>query len=145
MVDRPRLVLLLQRVTGELAYLQQRAVEDLAARRLDDVWMSGLKYRFVTVIEAIVNVAQHLCASEGWGPPRDNGDAVRLLGRQGVVPDELAGRLAAAVGFRNILVHGYAAVDDERVVARLGDLDDIDAFVAAVSRWVMAQEADEGG
>lgn len=81
----------------------------------------------------------------GLGPPRDNGDAVRLLGRQGVVPDGLAGRLAAAVGFRDILVHGYAAVDDERVVARLGDLDDIEAFVAAVSRWVMAQEADEGG
>ena len=145
MVDRPRLVLLLQRVTGELAYLQARASEDRRALAADDERLSGLKYRFVTVIEAVVNVAQHVCASEGWGPPKDNGDAVRLLGRHEVLSPDLAGRLARAVGFRNVLVHGYATVDDAQVVARLDDLPDFDAFVAAVTRWLMAGPADEAG
>ena len=39
---------------------------------------AGVKYTFVTAIEACVDVAQHICATEGWGPPTDNGDAVRL-------------------------------------------------------------------
>lgn len=41
--------------------------------------------------------------------------------------------MAQAVRFRNVLVHGYAVVDDRRVVAYLQQLDDIDAFVAALS------------
>ena len=140
MADLPPLVLLLRRVTGELAHLQQRAEEDVASRRLDDIWLSGVKYRLDTVVEAVVDVAQHVCASQGW-EPSDNADALRLLGRHDVVPDELAERLAAAATFQGILVHDYTAVDDDRVVAGLGELDDIEAFVAEVSRWVMLQEA----
>jgi uncharacterized protein YutE (UPF0331/DUF86 family) len=139
MADLPPLVPLLRRVTGELAYLQERAGEDVASRRLDEIWMSGLKYRFVTVVEAIVNVAQQVCASQGW-EPSNNVDAVRLLGDHDVVPDELADRLAAAASFQESLVHDDTAVDDDRVVAGLGELDDIEAFVAEVSRWVMLQE-----
>lgn len=141
MVDRDRVALMAQRITNELAYLQARAEEDRATLRADAVWLAGLKYKFVTTIEGVVNVAQHLCASEGWGPPRDNGDAVRLLGRHGVLDAGLAEEVARAVGFRNLLVHQYADVDDDRVVGQLDHLGDLDAFVASVSTWVRAQPA----
>lgn len=39
-----------------------------------------------------------------------------------------------AVGFRNVLVHEYVTVDDAVVLARLTDLEDLDAFVTAMSR-----------
>jgi len=74
----------------------RRAGEDRHALQADAERLSGLKYRYVTTIEGLINVAQHLCASEGWGPPADNGDAVRLVGAHGVVDDALAGRLAAS-------------------------------------------------
>ena len=139
MVDERRLARLLQRVTNELSYLQARAGEDRAALRADTERLSGLKYRFVTTIEGIINVAQHLCASEGWGPPTDNGDAVRLAGAHGVVDKELADRLVAAVGFRNLLVHQYADIDDARVVAFLDRIGDLGAFVTEVSAWLAEQ------
>lgn len=47
---------------------------------------------------------------------------------------ELATVLAGAVGFRNVLVHDYAEVDDRRVVAHLQFLPDLRAFVAAMTR-----------
>src|ERR1700684_1195956 len=31
--------------------------------------LRGVKYTFVTAIEACVDGAQHICATEGWGPP----------------------------------------------------------------------------
>ncbi|CAN5317398.1 hypothetical protein BH24ACT9_BH24ACT9_00550 [soil metagenome] len=37
-----------------------------------------------------------------------------------------------AVGFRNVLVHEYVAVDDAVVVTRLKDLSDLDGFVRAI-------------
>jgi uncharacterized protein YutE (UPF0331/DUF86 family) len=100
-----------------------------------------VKYTFVTTIEAMVDVTQHVCATEGWGPPSTNADAVRVLGRHRVLDPNLAARLAAAVGFRNVLVHEYVTVDDGIVVARLGDLSELDAFVAAIATWLEADRA----
>jgi uncharacterized protein YutE (UPF0331/DUF86 family) len=97
---------------------------------------AGVKYTFVTAIEACVDVAQHICAAEGWGPPADNGDAVRLLGEHGVLAAGLAASVRKAVGFRSVLVHEYVEVDDTVVIGRLADLGDLDAFVQAVAQYV---------
>ena len=107
-----------------------------AARRRDPVWLPGIKYLMITAIEGCIDVAQHLCSSEGWGPPSDNGHAVRLLGRHGVLEQPLADRLGQAVGFREVLVHEHVDVDDAIVVERLGDLSDLTEFLRAVAVWL---------
>jgi uncharacterized protein YutE (UPF0331/DUF86 family) len=45
--------------------------------------------------------------------------------------------MATAVGFRNVLGHQYAAVDDSRVIAQLDDLNDFHDFVAQVGAWLL--------
>lgn len=105
-------------------------------RRSDPLWLRGIKYAFVTAIEAVVDVAQHVCSTRGWGPPRDNGDAVRLLGAHGAISAEVASSIRQAVGFRNVLVHGYVEVDDTVVVARIDDLADIDACIREMTAFV---------
>ncbi|MBA2323797.1 MAG: DUF86 domain-containing protein [Pseudonocardiales bacterium] len=140
MVDEVRVLRLLRSVTDDLAVLGDEAGAD-QQRRADPLWLRGVKYTFVTAIEACVDVAQHICASEGWGPPADNGDAIRLLGAHGVVAPELADRVRQAVGFRNVLVHEYFQVDDGIVVRRLDDPSDLAEFVAAVVTWTSAGPA----
>jgi len=135
-VDERRVRRLLQRLADDLAWLAERRAGDRIALRADADRLAALKYRFITAIEGIVNVAQHLCASEGWGPPASNADAMRVLGRHDVIGAELAEVLARAVGFRNVLVHGYVEVDDDLVVAQLDHVGALDAFVGAVSQWM---------
>jgi uncharacterized protein YutE (UPF0331/DUF86 family) len=137
-VDERRVRRLLQRVSEDLTYLRPRAASDRESIRSDPDRLAALKYVFVTAIEGCLDVAQHLCASEGWGPPATNADALRLLGRHAVISPDLAEALARAVGFRNVLVHGYADVDDRLVVAQLDRLGDLERFVAAVSRFAGA-------
>jgi uncharacterized protein YutE (UPF0331/DUF86 family) len=140
MVDEARVLRLLRGVTDDIAVLKREAAAGQERRR-DPIWLRGVKYTFVTAIEACVDVAQHICAAQGWGPPADNGDAVRLLGKHGVLDAGLADSVRKAVGFRNVLVHEYVRVDDAIVVARLGDLSDLEGFVREVaayatsSRW----------
>ncbi|MDQ2881279.1 MAG: DUF86 domain-containing protein [Actinomycetota bacterium] len=140
MVDEVRVLRLLRSISDDLAVLRAEASAD-PGRQADPLWLRGVKYTFVTAIEASVDVAQHMCASQGWGPPRDNGDAIRLLGAHGVLCADLADRLRRAVGFRNVLVHDYVEVDDDIVLERLANLSDLDDFVAVVAAWVLPEGA----
>jgi uncharacterized protein YutE (UPF0331/DUF86 family) len=128
-VDPERLHRLLRRVTDDLAVLRSYAETPAGDLVGDDVRMGHVKYTFVTLLEGCIDAAQHVCAAEGWGPADSNAAAMLLLARHGVLSGEQAAALAQTVRFRNVLVHGYADVDDRRVVAYLRQLEDIAVFV----------------
>jgi uncharacterized protein YutE (UPF0331/DUF86 family) len=133
MVDPERLHRILRRITDDVATLRGYTGRPADTVRSDAAALGHVKYLFVTALEGCVDAAQHVCASEGYGPPDTNADAMRVLGDHGVLSDALAQQMAKAVGFRNVLVRGYLDVDDERVVSYLKELDDLDAFVDAVA------------
>lgn len=138
MVDEGRVARLLRGVDeriGRLAEEQPNAVD----RRTDDLWMDAIKYLFVTAIEGCIDVAHHVLASERWAAPDTNAGAFDVLRRHDVVDAQLARRMASAVGFRNVLVHQYAIVDDDRVIEALDGLDDLRLFIASVSTWLTKQ------
>lgn len=129
---------LLRGITDSLASLQreQSATDD---RRADPLWLPGIKYLMIAAIEGCIDVAQHVCSAEKWGPPRDNGDAMRILGERTVLDGPTADALRRAVGFRNVLVHEYVEVDDAIVLVRLADLVDLDRFVVESATWLAHQ------
>lgn len=138
MVDAERLSRTLARVSSDVAAL--RATARGTDLRADAVRLQAVKYGFVTAIDGCARAAQHVVASEGLAMPESNADAVRALGRDGLIDAELAESVARAVGFRNVLVHQYAEVDDSRVVANLSLLDDLDAFVSQLAAWAARQQ-----
>lgn len=134
-VDEVRVFRLLRAITDDLAVLRQES-DASEERRADPMWLRGVKYTFVTSIEACVDIAQHICSAQGWGPPADNGDAMKVLGRHGIVTAASSDAMRNAVGFRNVLVHEYVEVSDEIVVSRLGNLGDLEQFVEQVTAFL---------
>jgi uncharacterized protein YutE (UPF0331/DUF86 family) len=134
-VDEVRVARLLRGITDSLASLhrEQSASDE---RRADPLWLPGVKYLMIAAIEGCIDVAQHVCSSEKWGPPRDNGDTMRILGERAVLTGATAEAMRRAVGFRNVLVHEYVDVDDGIVASRLADLSDLDRFVTEVAGWL---------
>jgi uncharacterized protein YutE (UPF0331/DUF86 family) len=132
-VDEVRVLRLLRAIDQDLGALDAEASAD-ASRRADSLWLPGVKYLLLSAIEGCIDVAQHLCAVNGWGPPSDNGDAMTLLGAHGVLERELSVSMRRAVGFRNVLVHEYVVVDDDVVRLRVRDHRDLADFVSSVAR-----------
>jgi uncharacterized protein YutE (UPF0331/DUF86 family) len=135
-VDAERLRRILQRVSDDLVVLDGYA--DLAPGDVlgDPARLGHVKYLFVTAIEGCVDAAHHVAASEGWRPADTNADAFAVLAEHGVVDEALAASMVAATRFRNLLVHGYARVDDERVVGFLDRVAELRRFVDAVAGLV---------
>lgn len=139
MVDAVRLARLLQRTGEQLSRLRAHAAVDRRELRVDDVRLAAVKYGFVVVLEAVLDVAHHVLASELWGPADSGADAVRLLARHGVLDVRTGDVMARAIGFRNVLVHGYTEVDDDLVVVNLDRLDDVEQFLDQVREWAARQ------
>ncbi len=111
----------------------RRYLDDLAARtdeslRSDFAVMGGVHHYLLLSIETILDLGSHVVSSEGLEPPKTYADIFRVLRDEGMVPGDLAERLMAMARFRNVLVHLYAEVDEERVLAilrgRMGDMDE---------------------
>ena len=134
MVDAERLHRLLRRVTDDVAVLRAYSRADPDDLRRDPVRLGHITYTFVTLLEACLDAAHHVCAARGYGPVDSNADAMLLLGRHGVLDEAEARKLAEASRFRNVLVHGYAQVDDMRVIGYLQRLQDLDGYVDRLSR-----------
>ena len=99
--------------------------------------MSGER-RFVEhtlqiAIQAMLDVASPIVSDEHLGEPETNSQLFDRLAAANWVSEDQRKTFVAMAGFRNILVHGYAAVDlaivRNVVESHLGDLTD---FVAAV-------------
>jgi uncharacterized protein YutE (UPF0331/DUF86 family) len=77
-------------------------------------------------IQAALDVGSHVVSDERLGEPVSNRELFELLGRNGFIPDDLVPALSAMAGMRNILVHGYQAVDNailrDVIENHLGDL-----------------------
>lgn len=137
MVDPARLETLLDHIATELAVLadlRERGDHDL----LDDpTAIRAVKYAFVVAIEAAIDTAEHIIASEGLRAAESFADAFAVLEEAGLLDTELAASLGDAARFRNLLVHNYADVDDRRVVAILRSrLDDLHSFRRVVAGLV---------
>jgi uncharacterized protein YutE (UPF0331/DUF86 family) len=69
---------------------------------------------FIALQEAIA-LATHWLADEGWGVPQSYGDAFAALAERRILEPDLAHRLRAASGLRNLIAHQYGAVDADRI------------------------------
>lgn len=85
-------------------------------------------------IQLAVDVAGAMIARRALTPPATMADAFRILAKADLLSDELAERLARAVGFRNVSVHEYEEIDWNIVYSLITKhLDDFRDFVRAVT------------
>ena len=106
----------------------ERIADDLREERF-------VEHTLQCAIQAALDVASYIVSDHRLGEPETGRDVFRLLGKAGMLPADLAGRLERMAGFRNVVVHLYQDVDvaivRDVVENHLGDLLD---FVTAIRR-----------
>lgn len=125
-------------VAKKLAFVETcvRELRTLARPELLETDVRELRFVEHTLqiaLQACQDVASRIVSDDRLGEPRTNQELLELLARGGWIDAGLAARMRRAIGFRNVLVHGYTAVDVAVVRDVLtGGLDDLVAFAAAV-------------
>lgn len=116
------------RQAGEDAYLadeQQRAATER--------WLQ-------VAVQICIDLGTQLVSEQSARPPSDYAEVFKILGEKGVIPSELAQRLADAAKQSNLIVHLYLEIDDRSVFASLAHLDDLREFAASLQRLADSED-----
>jgi uncharacterized protein YutE (UPF0331/DUF86 family) len=94
---------------GDPSRLENQTVEDAIVLNLQ------------RACEASIDLAMHVVAGQRMGIPQSSGEAFEMLEREGVIEANLAQGLRRMVGFRNVAVHAYQAIDRAILLSILKD------------------------
>lgn len=90
-----------------------------------------------SAIECMIDAAAIIVSAEKLGLPRDEESIFDLLADHDVITETVAQKAKEMKGFRSILIHRYADVDDELVYHHLQHrLNDFETFREAVGSYL---------
>jgi uncharacterized protein YutE (UPF0331/DUF86 family) len=99
-------------------------------------------FSLLMVCQLVIDVAGELSAQRG-DAFQDYTQAIRNLTRDQRFSTDLVQQLARLPDFRNVVVHEYVALDMQRVVEALDELEPIEHFLQIVRR-VLSDESGPG-
>ncbi len=98
------------------------------------------KYNFIVAIEAIIDICNRIISKQKLGLPQDYSDVIKIMSQKGIVEGDLVGRLIEMVKFRNMLVHLYWKIENDRLYEYLKEnLGDFEAFQGAIRTYLKVQ------
>jgi uncharacterized protein YutE (UPF0331/DUF86 family) len=110
-------------------------------RFAEDAYLRDIVERNLEVAaQACIDISHRIIAITGAQKRETYRDAILAMGELGIIPCDLALRLAPVAGFRNVLVHDYVAIDWDQVYENLNHLGDLIAFGDQIRHWLQARE-----
>ena len=111
-----------------------QATTDLDPERLDDIDKQDIfVLNLQRAVQAVIDLATHIVASEALGLPDTIKDNFHLLYEGKVIRKQLSEKMEGMVGFRNIAVHNYQSLNGEILKSILDKhLEDLEEFYVEV-------------
>ena len=107
------------------------ASPDILARDFDAQDIVSLN--LTRAVQITVDIGSYLIACTDYPPPTTMGEVFEVMNQAGFIDAKLAERMKKAVGFRNLAVHNYDAINWAIVYAiATQHLDDFKDFARAV-------------
>lgn len=134
-VDKERVISLIGEIEKALSILREFGEEDKESLIGNLKSMGSIKYYLIMAIEGCVDICNHIVAKEYIGVPESYSDCFKILMNNEIISEVLSEELINMAKFRNLLVHLYWKVDDERVYELLQTkLGNIDRFIEQISK-----------
>jgi uncharacterized protein YutE (UPF0331/DUF86 family) len=120
-------------VERHLARVQAKLPSSLEAFQPSTDASDAVVLHLWQAVQIVIDLGISLCVRLNLGAPASYADAFEKLASSGHLDRALANRLGRAAGFRNVVAHGYEAIDMKLVydAARQGPAD-LRAFLARV-------------
>jgi len=125
----------LESLRRSLGRVKQKCPGNADALAKDPDLQDILALNLTRAVQLSVDIGSHFVSDLDVPPPNTMGEVFDILSAEGIISPELAGRMKKAVGFRNLAVHNYDAINWAIVYAIATDhLSDFEDFAKALVR-----------
>lgn len=115
-------------------------LKGILSKRFEDLTLYdklSIRYLVIQLVEASASICVRILLNAYAETPEGFPQCFARLGSKGVLPEDLASRLASAARLRNLLVHRYWAISDEKVYESIKNgLRDFEDFITRVRRFL---------
>ena len=95
--------------------------------------IDAVKYRLINIIEACMNICNHIVVRKFNVISESYGECFKILGERGIIDKDLSNSLVKMARFRNLLIHLYSKIDDKEVYRILKEnLIDVKNFIKEI-------------
>ena len=134
-MDRQLIAQKLEALRYCITRVKDKCPDDAATLAADADAQDIVALNLTRAVQQCVDIAAHIIAERNIPAPETMGQGFERLAQTGVITPELATRMKHAVGFRNIAVHNYEAVNWRIVHAICKErLVDFEEFARSVAR-----------
>ena len=135
MVDEAILAEKIASVRDAVARIREVLPPERESFRADRTVREVVILNLFVALQDCLSLAAHWLSDAGLDVPQSYAQVLLRLGERGVVAPDLAARLAAASGLRNLVAHRYGAIDWDRIHEIASTrLDELLAFCEALAR-----------
>ena len=107
----------------------------------DNLTLRGAVERYMEIsLACVIDICEMIISSEKLRRPDTYRKVILTLGKNGILPEDFAEKLAPAAGFRNVLVHMYADIDIVKLYSHLqNDIDDLELFAEYIAKHLISK------
>ena len=131
----------LERLEKRASMLKDYSDVDLETLEEDDLLRDAIERNFQVALEIVLDISSMIVSYENLEKPDNYRETIKRLGEAGILDEEFAESFQNAASFRNILVHHYTEVDQEKLHEYLSEnLGDFDRFTQEVAEYAQRLE-----
>jgi len=118
-----------------LEHLRSYSLKELMEDRAK-AW--SVEHGLQIAVQTLIDTGNHILAALGEQEIEDYVDVIDKLGERRIIPTTFSQSIRGMAGFRNILIHEYAAVDLKKVYHVLqNQLDDFREFAKHIDAYLV--------
>lgn len=134
-INKERLIALIGEVEKSVTILKEFAGKPKDEILADLKSLGSIKYYFIIAIEACIDICSHITAKEKWGISDSYANCFFCLKENHVISEAFAIKMVSMAKFRNLLVHFYLKIDDEKVYEFLqSELENFQIYIDIISK-----------
>jgi len=142
MVDEERVLSKIAELRGYLKKLKEIIPKTLKEYKESEVKRRACERLLQISIECVLDLCDIIFSGLRLGVPTSEEDIIERLRKEKVITDETFQKLRGMRGVRNILVHRYPYVDDEKIYESLTkELKDFDIFIDEVLKFLKKEQS----
>jgi uncharacterized protein YutE (UPF0331/DUF86 family) len=141
MVDEERILTKIAELRGYLEKLKEITPKTFEEYEESEIVRRACERLLHISIECVLDVCDIIFSQLKLGIPAAEEDIIESLRREKVITKKTTQKLKGMKGVRNILVHRYPYVDDERVFQSLkNELEDFDTFIHEILKFLESKK-----